>query len=102
MIAQLTINYNLCKDPLNCRKCLSICPSLVFACGATKVWKGRETDPTEYRIVGRYYDKCSGCGDCQKVCPNGAIKIEFVSREALTQKFQEERVAKLKGRTSAK
>ncbi len=100
MIAQIGFDYNLCKDPLDCRKCLSVCPSVVFVCGPTKVWKGRESDPSEYRIVARYFDKCSGCGDCVTVCPIGAIELNFVPREQLAQKFREERVAQLKERNS--
>lgn len=100
MIAQIGIDYNLCKEPLNCHKCLSVCPSVVFVCGPTKVWKGRESDPHEYRIIGRYFDKCSGCGDCVKVCPIDAIQLNFVSRDLLAQKFREERAAQLKERNS--
>jgi len=99
MIAQISFDYNLCKDPLNCCKCLSVCPSVVFVCGPTKVWKGRESDPSEYRIVGRYFDKCSGC-DCVKVCPTDAIQLNFVPREQLAQKFREERAVQLKERNS--
>ncbi|AFM40099.1 NADH:ubiquinone oxidoreductase chain I-like protein [Desulfosporosinus acidiphilus SJ4] len=98
MIAQITIDYALCQDPLNCRKCLSICPSVVFVCGPTKVWKGRESDSREYKIIGRYYDKCSGCGDCEEVCPTNALKVTFIPREQLAQKFREERAAQLKER----
>jgi len=100
MIAQIGIDYNLCKDPLGCHKCLSVCPSVVFVCGPTKIWKGRETDRSEYRIAGRYLDKCSGCGDCVKVCPIGAINLAFLPREQLAQKYKEERAAQLKERNS--
>jgi NADH-quinone oxidoreductase subunit I len=100
MIAQIGIDYTLCKDPLVCRRCLSVCPSVVFVCGPTKIWKGRETDPSEYRIAGRYFDKCSGCGDCVKVCPTGAINLEFVPREQLAQKFREERATQLRERNA--
>ncbi len=98
MIAKIEIDYTLCKDPLVCRRCLGVCPSVVFVCGPTKIWKGRETETNEYRIVGRYVDKCSGCGDCVKVCPNDAIKLEFVPNEQLAQKYREERAVKLKER----
>ncbi|MBP1760313.1 MAG: 4Fe-4S protein [Firmicutes bacterium] len=96
MIAQISINYELCKDPLGCHKCLSVCPSVVFVCGPTKKWKGRETDPQEYRIVGRYFDKCSGCADCVKVCPTGAVHLEFLPLEQLAQKYKDEREKQLK------
>lgn len=100
MIAQIGIDYTLCIDPLVCRKCLSVCPSVVFVCGPTKIWKGRETETNEYRIVGRYFDKCSGCGDCVKVCPNNAIQLEFVPNEQLALKYREERAARLMERNS--
>ena len=98
MIASISIDYGLCQDPLNCRKCLSVCPSVVFVCGPTKIWKGRESDAHEYRIIGRYYDKCSGCYDCVKVCPNQAIQVTFVPLEQLAEKFREERAEQLKAR----
>ncbi|MBC2723528.1 4Fe-4S dicluster domain-containing protein [Desulfosporosinus sp.] len=98
MIAQIKIDYDLCKDPLGCRQCLSVCPSVVFVCGPTKKWKGRETDPKEYKIVGRYFDKCSGCRDCIEVCPTGAINLEFVAQDQLAQIYKEERAAQLKER----
>ncbi|MDQ7096415.1 4Fe-4S dicluster domain-containing protein [Desulfosporosinus sp. PR] len=100
MIAQIKIDYALCTDPLNCRQCLSVCPSVVFVCGPTKVWKGRESDPGEYKIIGRYYDKCSGCGDCVKVCPTKAIELTFIPQEQLAQMFRAERAAQLKERQS--
>ena len=73
---------------------------MIFVCGPTKVWKGRESDPTEYRIVGRYFDKCSGCGDCVKVCPTGAMEVEFFPSEELAQKFRDERAVQLRERNS--
>lgn len=101
MLAEISIDYELCKDPLNCRKCLSICPSVVFVCGPTKIWKGRETDPSEYKIVGRYYDKCSGCLDCVEACPTGAVKVEFIPRQQLIEKYRTERAAQLQNQRSA-
>lgn len=98
MLAQIDIDYNLCQDPLNCRKCLTVCPTVVFVCGPTKIWKYRETDPEEYKVVARYYDKCSGCGDCQNACPTGALKLNFVSREELKQRFRAERAEQLRQR----
>lgn len=100
MIAQIDINYSLCKSPLECHKCLSVCPSVVFVCGPTKIWKGRETELSEYRIVGRYFDKCSGCGDCVKVCPTAAINVEFFPREQLALQYRKERAAQLNERNS--
>ncbi|MHB1651711.1 MAG: 4Fe-4S binding protein [Desulfitobacteriaceae bacterium] len=99
MIAQIDINYDLCQDPLQCRQCLSFCPTVVFVCGPTKIWKYRETDPKEYKVVARYLDKCSGCGDCQKVCPTGALKLSFIDREELKQRYREERAEQLRQRS---
>lgn len=98
MIAQISIDYDLCQDPLACRGCLTVCPTVVFVCGPTKVWKFRETDPKEYKVVARYLDKCSGCGDCEKACPTGALKLGFINRVELKERYRAERAAKLAAR----
>ena len=75
---KIEINHSKCPTPFDCKKCLQICPQAIFLCHAVKTQKYRETDPKEpgaYLHFPYYVDKCTGCGDCVKVCPNDAIKL---------------------------
>ena len=76
------IKVQQCADPLTCRKCLVICPTTVFIVGNTMVYKFRETPKKEFKVYGRYYDRCTGCMECVKVCPEKAIQIEIKEMEA--------------------
>ena len=78
---KITIDQQKCTVPFVCKKCLQICPMLVFS--VTRVMareeRLREMDP---RIDGNYVlhvvrrDKCTACNKCIEVCPVNAIKIE--------------------------
>jgi NAD-dependent dihydropyrimidine dehydrogenase PreA subunit len=78
---KITIDQQKCTVPFMCKKCLQICPMLVFSVGRVmaKEQRLREMDP---RIDGNYVlravrrDKCTVCNKCVEVCPVGAIKIE--------------------------
>jgi len=79
--AKITIDHTKCTVPFLCKKCLQICPELVFDVDRDpQVEKrGEEVDP---RIDGNYilgahrYDKCTGCKLCLEVCPVNALTIE--------------------------
>jgi len=78
MLPTITVDYNKCKDPLSCRKCLLICPTHVLGLGTdVPVVKYRETDTEHFIVAGVRFDKCTGCMDCIKVCPQGAIQVSF-------------------------
>ena len=83
---KITIDRTKCTIPFMCKKCLQICPMLVFDVRRAMEREKRleEMDP---RIDGNYvlratrYDKCSACNLCVDVCPIGAIKIEVPKQE---------------------
>lgn len=78
MLPTITVDYKKCKDPLSCRKCLLICPMQVLGLGTdVPVVKYGETDPEHFIVAGVRFDKCTGCMDCVKVCPQGAIQVSF-------------------------
>ena len=80
--AVIEINAEKCKTPFDCKGCLAGCPQSVFAVRATKVEKGRETDPTEpgvYALYAPFTDKCTGCNICIEVCPEDALNVTFPS-----------------------
>jgi NAD-dependent dihydropyrimidine dehydrogenase PreA subunit len=78
---KISIDYEKCTIPFACKKCLQICPMLVFNVERVMAKEERlkEMDP---RIDGNYVaraerrDKCTVCNKCIEVCPVNAIKIE--------------------------
>lgn len=78
--AEIEIDYEKCKLPFDCKKCLQSCTQAVFGVTPVNVQKGRETNPKEpgaYMLHVAFRDKCTGCNDCIEVCPEDAIKITF-------------------------
>lgn len=78
MLPTIIVDYEKCTDPLSCRKCLLICPTHVLGLGTdVPVKKYQETDPGHFIVAGVRFDKCTGCMDCVKVCPQNAIQVSF-------------------------
>lgn len=80
MAATITIDYARCIIPFECKRCLFVCPSTVLSVDAVKVEKFKETDPKEpgaYMLLPLYRDRCIGCMECVRVCPEDAIKVKF-------------------------
>lgn len=73
--ALFDIDIKQCTSPFACKKCLEICPHKCFLIEETKVEKGRETPPENWKIDALYRDKCIGCMKCVEVCPEAAIKV---------------------------
>ena len=78
MLPTITVDDKKCHDPLNCRKCLQICPTHVLGMG-TRVGprKFKEIDKDQFLVAGVRFEKCSGCMDCVKACPQNAIQVTF-------------------------
>lgn len=74
---QLTVDLNLCRHPLECGLCLRTCPQAVFKTVPGQVYKFKETPEEEYVLLPYYWMACTGCGECVKICPRGAIRIKF-------------------------
>ena len=78
---KITVDREKCTVPFLCKKCLQICPTIVFEVNRVMAREERlrEMDP---RVDGNYVlsvirrDKCTVCNKCIKVCPVDAIKIE--------------------------
>jgi len=80
MVATIDIDYAKCTTPFDCKKCLLVCPTSVLSVQAIKVERFKETDPREpgaYMLLPIYRDRCIGCMDCVKVCPQDAIRVKF-------------------------
>jgi len=78
MLPTITVDYEKCREPLDCGKCLQICPTHVLGLG-TKVGprKFKEIDKGQFIVAGVRFEKCSGCMDCVNTCPKSAIQVSF-------------------------
>ena len=79
---KIIIDHEKCEVPFLCKKCLQVCPEVVFFVERViqKEQKLREMDPRipgNYMIEVRRRDKCTVCNKCIEVCPVDAIKIEM-------------------------
>ncbi len=78
----ITIDTEKCTVPFLCKKCLQVCPTIVFR--VTRVMeKERRLMEMDPRIEGNYVlsaprrDKCIVCNKCIEVCPVNALKVEI-------------------------
>jgi len=90
---RITIDREKCTVPFLCKRCLQICPMLVFDVDRV-IDKEKRLEETDPRIDGNYvlfatrYDKCTGCNQCVDICPVNAIKIEIPKQERENLKHQ--------------
>ena len=70
---KIDIDHSKCLGPLNCKKCLQVCPLAVFTCYPLNRERGKICESWE--LTTAYIDQCIGCGDCERICPEGAIRV---------------------------
>ncbi len=68
-MVKIMVDHNKCINALECLKCIDICQSgvLLVLSPYAEVAKGR--------IEPVIMSMCTGCGECQTVCPAGAITM---------------------------
>lgn len=79
-LPKVELDHTKCAVPLWCKQCLQQCPQMIFKIYCNKIEKGKETDarePGTYEILPVRRDKCTMCGKCVEVCPEGAITVSF-------------------------
>jgi len=79
-LPKIEVDSSKCKVPFWCKKCLEACPHLIFWVESLRDERLKETDPREpglYRLFAVRRDKCTMCGKCVEVCPEGAITVTF-------------------------
>ncbi len=73
MKTDIIVDWDLCGDPRNCKKCMQICPQALFIMYSPD-WES--DDPDVWRLDVAFTDLCIRCGDCVAVCPKNAITIK--------------------------
>ncbi|NLE09968.1 MAG: 4Fe-4S dicluster domain-containing protein [Actinobacteria bacterium] len=78
---RIRIDYKLCGDgvgidPRECGLCLRVCQPAVFLLHQTQGAKEDDPyDPQIWRVTPLWPSLCTRCGECEAVCPAGAIKV---------------------------
>ncbi|MCL4552031.1 MAG: hypothetical protein M1305_00530 [Candidatus Marsarchaeota archaeon] len=81
---KIEINATKCTVPLDCRRCLQVCPQAVFSVEATAFPRLREQDHTKpgtYALYAKWRYACTQCNECISVCSVGAISITAAGKE---------------------
>lgn len=75
MKIDVQIDNNKCLNPIECGKCMRVCPVTAF-----------RTYPSEKREKGKIHDnwlltcfnfECVGCGRCEQICPVRAVTLNL-------------------------
>lgn len=75
---KIDIDATKCTVPLDCRRCLEICPQAVFVVESAAFPRLRELDhkqPGTYELSTKYRYACTLCNECVDVCPVNAITL---------------------------
>jgi len=75
---KIEIDYAKCTVPMWCKRCLQACSQLVFSVYCKQMVKFQESDSREpgvYEVMPALRHRCTMCGKCVEVCPEGAITI---------------------------
>ncbi|WXG45900.1 MAG: 4Fe-4S dicluster domain-containing protein [Candidatus Atabeyarchaeum deiterrae] len=71
---KVEVDQSKCKNPMECQKCMRICPQAVFAAIPTKIKKYQLSK--DFSLFAPFEAACVRCDLCTTVCPAGAIKIK--------------------------
>ena len=78
MLPNIAVDDARCTNPMSCYKCIQVCPTHVLGLAAAVApQKFRETAPAGFRMRGVRFQKCTGCLDCVRACPQKAIQVTF-------------------------
>jgi NADH-quinone oxidoreductase subunit I len=78
-MVDIAIDRQRCPVPLDCRKCITICPQAVFELIPTNLRRFEEVARQDWVLRVRYRPDCVACMDCVKVCPQKALKVKVQS-----------------------
>jgi len=78
---KVKVDMSKCKNPMECKKCMRVCPEAVFAAIPAKVKKYELSK--EFFLFAPFEAACIQCNLCVTACPNDAIRITvFEENEA--------------------
>jgi NAD-dependent dihydropyrimidine dehydrogenase PreA subunit len=70
---KIKIDYNKCKKPENCRKCLPLCSPGVF----NLIFTDKDYHiPKNWKIIPVFRQLCTTCLICVNECPEKAISVK--------------------------
>ncbi|RMF93393.1 MAG: FAD-dependent oxidoreductase, partial [Candidatus Schekmanbacteria bacterium] len=72
---QIAINHEKCPTPINCHRCIEVCPQCVYKMHLVKIEKGKEMPEDAWELAMWFPDQCAGCLECIRVCPEGALTL---------------------------
>jgi len=70
---KIEVDASKCGNPMECRKCMRVCPEAVFAAIPTKIKKYQLSK--DFLLFAPFQAACVLCNLCTSVCPNGAIRL---------------------------
>ncbi len=70
----VVIDRSKCLGPIECGKCLKVCPPGVFIAYPVNREKGKICNV--YNVEAIHEDQCIFCYECVKVCPTSAIEVK--------------------------
>jgi ferredoxin len=68
------VSVGACQEPRNCRLCINACHSQVFVI-APRQGRSPGAPASDWQVQPALASRCTNCGDCVQVCPQGAITI---------------------------
>lgn len=72
---QIAINHEKCHSPVECHRCIEICPQCVYKMHLPKIDKGKAMPTDVWKLAMWFPGQCVGCLECIRVCPEGALEL---------------------------
>ena len=71
-VVSVKVDYTKCPDTTECTKCIDACRGGVLLAQPVSDFFAKQV---KRKIDPGFMSLCIGCGECQRVCPKGAISV---------------------------